>query len=78
MQKQSLEFLAQVQKILDRYDFPLTIRQIFYQLVAEQIIPKLEKECKKVSRLCVKGRDEGILPEEKFVDRTRVFDKLSS
>ena len=78
MQKKSLEFLAQVQKILDSYDFALTIRQIYYQLVAKQIIPNKEKYYRKLSRLCVKGRDEGILPEDKFVDRTRVFDKLSS
>lgn len=78
MQKKSLELLAQVQKILDGYDFALTLRQIYYQLVAEQIIPNKEKYYRKLSRLCVKGRDEGILPEDKFVDRTRVFDKLSS
>ncbi|MBA7574204.1 hypothetical protein ES695_06215 [Candidatus Atribacteria bacterium 1244-E10-H5-B2] len=78
MQKQSLELLAQVQKIIDSYDFALTLRQIYYQLVAKQIIPNKEKYYKKLSWLCVKGRDEGILPEEKFVDRTRVFDKLSS
>jgi len=78
MQKKSLELLAQVQKILDGYDFALTLRQIYYQLVAKQIIPNKEKYYRKLSRLCVKGRDEGILPEDKFVDRTRVFDKLSS
>jgi len=78
MQKQSLEFLAQVQKILDSYEFALTLRQIYYQLVAKQIIPNKEKYYKKLCRLCVKGRDEGILPEDKFIDRTRVFDKLSS
>ncbi|MBA7550994.1 hypothetical protein ES705_43527 [subsurface metagenome] len=78
MQKRSLEFLAQVQEILDSYDFALTLRQIYYQLVAKQIIPNKEKYYKKLSRLCVKGRDEGILPEDKFTDRTRVFDKLNS
>jgi len=78
MQKQSLEFLAQVQKILDSYEFALTLRQIYYQLVAKQIIPNKEKHYRKLSRLCVKGRDEGMLPEEKFTDRTRVLVKSSS
>ncbi|GAJ02898.1 unnamed protein product, partial [marine sediment metagenome] len=56
MQKRSLEFLAQVQEILDSYDFALTLRQIYYQLVARQFIPNEEKYYKKLSRLCVKGR----------------------
>lgn len=78
MQKQSLEFLAQVQKIIDSYDFALTLRQIYYQLVAKQIIPNEQRYYKKLSRLCVMGRDEGILPEEKFIDRTRILVKSSS
>jgi len=78
MQKQSLELLTQVQKIIDSYDFALTLRQIYYQLVARQIIPNEQRYYKKLSRLCVTGRDEGILPEEGFADRLREVDKLSS
>lgn len=78
MQKQSLELLAQVQKIIDSYDFALTLRQIYYQLVAKQLIPNEQRYYKKLSRLCVAGRDEGILPEEGFADRLRAIDKLSS
>lgn len=74
----TLEFIGQIRKVLDCYDFPLTVRQIFYQLVAKQIIPKDEASCDKVSRVGVIGRDMGLLPEEKFIDPTRVFDKLSS
>lgn len=76
--KETLEFIGQIKDVLDSYDFALTIRQIFYQLVAKQIIPNLEGKYKKVSRDCVTGRDLGLLPEDKFTDRTRVFDKLSS
>ena len=78
MQKQSLELLEQVQKIISSYDFALTLRQIYYQLVAKQIIPNEQRYYKKLSRLCVTGRDEGILPEEGFADRLREVDKLSS
>jgi len=78
MQKQSLELLAQVQEIISSYDFALTLRQIYYQLVAKQIIPNKQKYYTKLSRLCVIGRDEGILPEEGFADRLREVDKLSS
>jgi len=78
MQKQSLELLEQVQEIIDSYDFALTLRQIYYQLVAKQIIPNKQNYYHKLSRLCVMGRDEGILPEEGFADRLREVDKLSS
>jgi len=78
VQKQSLELLTQVQEIIDSYDFALTLRQIYYQLVAKQIIPNKQKYYTKLSRLCVTGRDEGILPEEGFADRLREVDKLSS
>ena len=78
MRKESLELLTQVQEIIDNYDFALTLRQIYYQLVAKQIIPNEQRYYKKLSRICVKGRDEGILPEEGFSDRLREIDKPSA
>ncbi|OPX33821.1 MAG: hypothetical protein B1H12_11195 [Desulfobacteraceae bacterium 4484_190.2] len=78
MQKKSLELLVQVQKIIRSYDFALTLRQIYYQLVAKQIIPNQQRFYKKLSRLCVIGRDEGILPEDAFADRLRQVDRLAS
>jgi len=78
MQKQSSELIAQVRKIIKGYDFALTLRQIYYQLVARQIIPNQQKYYMKLSRLCVIGRDEGILPEEAFADRLRQVDKPAS
>ena len=78
MQKQSLELLIQVKEIIESYDFPLTLRQIYYQLVAKQIIPNQQKYYMKLSRLCVIGRDESILPEGAFADRLRQVDKPSS
>ena len=78
MQKQSSELIEQVQEIIKGYDFALTLRQIYYQLVARQIIPNQQKYYMKLSRLCVTGRDEGILPEDAFADRLRKVDKPSS
>jgi len=78
MQRKSLELLAQVQKVIESYGFALTLRQIYYQLVAKQIIPNQQKFYTKLSRLCVNGRDEGLLPEEAFADRLRQIDKPSS
>jgi len=78
MQKKSLKLLEQVQEIIKSYDFALTLRQIYCQLVAKQIIPNQQSYYMKLSRLCVIGRDEGILDEESFADRLRQVDKPSS
>ena len=78
MQKKSLRLLERVQEIIKSYDFALTLRQIYYQLVAKQIIPNQQSYYMKLSRLCVIGRDEGILPEDAFADRLRQIDKPDS
>ena len=78
MQKESLKLLEQVQEIIKSYDFALTLRQIYYQLVAKQIIPNQQSYYMKLSRLCVIGRDEGILAEDAFADRLRQIDKPDS
>ena len=78
MQKKSLKLLEQVQEIIKSYDFALTLRQIYYQLVAKQIIPNQQSQYRKLSHLCVAGRDEGILPEDAFADRLRQIDKPNS
>jgi len=81
MQKKSLERLDQILKILNSYDFALTLRQIYYQLITRQIIPQpvdgdeAKRVYKRLSNLCVNGRDEGILPEEAFIDNLRILDK---
>lgn len=75
MQKKSLMLIEQVQKIIDSYNFSLTIRQIYYQLVAKQVFSNIQANYRKLSRVCVAGRNEGILPEEGFADRLRAVDK---
>lgn len=78
MHRKSLKLLEQVQEIIRSYDFALTLRQIYYQLVAKQVLPNQQKYYAKLSRLCVIGRDEGILPEDGFSDRLRQVDKPDS
>ncbi|HBH87259.1 MAG TPA: hypothetical protein DDY17_06640 [Syntrophaceae bacterium] len=78
LQKKSIYLLEQVQKILDSYSNKITLRQLYYQLVARQIIPNHQSQYAKLSRLCVIGRDEGILNEEDFADRLRMLDKPAS
>jgi len=78
LSRANLDILGQVQQIIDAYDFALSLRQIYYQLVAKQIIPNEQKHYKNLSRLCVIGRDTGILQETAFIDRLRVVDKPAS
>lgn len=75
MQRKSLAIIEQVQKVVSEYDIALSLRQIYYQLVARQIIKNEEKEYRKLSRLCVIARNEELLPEEAFADRLRVVDQ---
>jgi hypothetical protein len=78
LRKDSLALIERVQNVIEGYDFPLTLRQIYYQLVARQVIPNLQKYYAKLSRVCVTGRDLGLLPEDSFADRLRELQKPTS
>jgi len=78
MHAKSLRLLEHAQEIIEGYENAITLRQLYYQLVARQIIPNQQKYYTMLSRLCVIGRDEGILPEEAFADRLRQVDKWGS
>ena len=78
MHAKSLRLLEQIKEVIEGYDFALTLRQIYYQLVAKQIIPNEQKYYGQLSRLCVIGRDERMLPEDMFADRLRQIDKPSA
>lgn len=63
-------------KILDEYQeqgFTLTVRQLYYQLVARDIIPNQEREYKRIIRLCNDARMAGLLDWDALEDRTRFF-----
>ena len=55
---------------MEKY-WPLTVRQVFYQLVAGLIIENSQNRYQSVSRLVTKLRRLGILPWECIQDRTR-------
>ena len=78
LQRRSSALLEQVRETVNSYSFPVTLRQIYYQLVARKIIPNEQRFYQSLSRLCVIGRDKGVLSEDSFADRLRVFDKRSS
>lgn len=52
-------------------DHPMTVRQVYYQLVARQIIHNNDGQYKRVSRLLVDGRKDGSIPWSWIEDRLR-------
>ena len=51
--------------------WPLTLRQVFYQLVARVLIENTKHNYNKLSRVLVKARLQGIVPWEAMEDRSR-------
>ena len=72
-QKGTLEFLRQVQQILEglRDYWPLTLRQVYYQLVAALIIENSRSAYQKLSRTLTKARLDGQVPWDALEDRSR-------
>lgn len=59
--------------IITEFDayLPMTVRQVYYQLVAREIIPNNINSYQKISRLLVKLRDIEIIPWTAIEDRSR-------
>jgi len=58
--------------IADLQDYwPLTLRQIFYQLVSRLLIPNEHTQYKALSAALSQARKEGLIPWEVIEDRTR-------
>src|SRR5713226_1688090 len=49
----------------------MTIRQLFYRLVSQGLIPNDRKHYQFVSRIMTKARDDGRIPFEYITDRSR-------
>jgi hypothetical protein len=50
---------------------PMTLRQVYYQLVSRHVIQNNRNEYQRLSNALVKARQEGIIPWEWIEDRTR-------
>ena len=75
--KKILKILEQVQQILKKYDEPLTLRQLYYQLVTINAIPNLKKEYNKLSRIINDARYMGLVDWDIIEDRARRLDDPS-
>jgi len=65
------EIVKAVNDVLAQYDMPLTLRQIYYRLVAKLLIPNTVTAYKTLSKLMVKARERGEVDDTRIEDRSR-------
>jgi hypothetical protein len=77
----SLRVVAHANAILTEYakqGFVITVRQLYYQFVARDLIPNNQKEYKKIVRIISDARLMGLIDWDLIVDRTRGLRSLPS
>lgn len=71
---QSLALIDRVNSIINEYQskgYSLTLRQVYYQLVARDVIPNNERSYKNLGNLISDGRMAGLIDWKAIEDRTR-------
>jgi len=71
----SLSLIEQVEEIVNRYEkqgYSLTLRQIYYQLVAADVIPNSEKSYNNLGMLLSDARLAGLIDWAAIEDRSRI------
>ena len=66
---------------VERYQamgYVITLRQLYYQLVAKNVIPNKEREYKRLSRLLTKARMSGLVDWSAIEDRNRSPTRLGT
>lgn len=72
----TIDLIATMNTICDDYmaqGFVLTVRQLYYQLVARAIIPNTERSYKRVTGVANDARMAGLMDWDAIEDRTRAF-----
>lgn len=72
--EKSLDLIEKINTIINEYQlqgYELTLRQVYYQLVARGFIPNTEKSYKSIGSLINNGRLTGHIDWNAIVDRTR-------
>ncbi len=78
--KESLDLIRKINGIIEEYQeqgYELTLRQVYYQLVARAYIPNNERSYKNVGNLISEARLAGLIDWNAIVDRTRHLRKNS-
>lgn len=71
------EVVSAVNQILSEYTMDLTLRQIYYRLVAGGLIPNRSTAYNSLSSQLVKAREAGEVDAYRIVDRSRRIDDIS-
>jgi len=69
-QKKTIDLINAAYEILSAFN-PMTVRQVYYQLVSRQVIKNNQGQYKAVSDALVYARQEGIIPWNWIEDRLR-------
>jgi len=75
-QAATLTMLDTINDIVEDYEsqgFRLTVRQLYYQLVAKDIIPNTLQEYKRIASIINDGKEAGLVDWDAIEDRTRDF-----
>jgi transposase-like protein len=67
-------------EIVNSYDTPVTLRQLFYQLVAAGLIPNTRAAYQRLSKVTAAGRRDGSFPDlidDSIIHRNEHFDGVS-
>lgn len=70
MQPRTKEIIKAAYDVLEQYH-PMTLRQVYYQLVSKQIIENNQSKYQSLSNMLVEARQENIIPWEWIEDRVR-------
>ena len=78
MRDKALKIVETINEVLAEYDMPLTIRQIYYQLVSRHVIENSLNSYKNFDRVAVNGRREGLIDSSRIEDRSKPLIKQPS
>jgi len=67
------QLLQHILEVINQYEILLTVRQIYYRLVAAGIIQNTRSSYNSLDKILVKARIKGIIPFNKLEDRSRSF-----
>ena len=76
----TLQQIDRINAIIEEYldaGYTLTVRQLYYQLVARDIIPNNEKSYKQTTSIVNDARIAGLIDWDAIEDRTRSFEQRS-
>ena len=66
-----------VKSIMSGYDMQLTLRQIYYRLVAAGLMPNTRSNYNQLSSQLVTAREKGDIDEDRIADRSRRINDVS-